>query len=224
MVNYYVWESRRRNTNEALIANFAPTKKDYNISFINGRRFPIDIPELEIIVDEDSQGLLTDDLVFRKRRCLVHSYRLIDSLKKVGVDNIDYYPCRINNLVTGRIYTSHMAANILDVIYCLDRENSELEIDDEEPGEIWSIDNMKLIEDRLGDTLIFRLGERKSTVLVHERVKQQIEKDRLSGVVFLPSDGYREYQGYAFNNPFNVIGTHDDDPNGPADRMVEDTE
>lgn len=222
MADYYVWESRRKDLSEALIASFAPTLRDHGVSFINGRRFPIQIPELEIVMDAISQGALTDDLVIRKRRCLVHSHRLMESLKKAGVDNIDYYPCRINNLVTRKIYTSHMAANILDVIYCLDRENSELDMDDEEPNEIWYIHDMKLIEARLGDALMFRLGERKSTVLVHEQVKIQVEKDGLSGVVFIPADGYREYMGYAFNNPRNVIGTHDDDPDGPADGLAQD--
>lgn len=217
--DYYVWESRRKNTGEALISSFAPTLRDHNVSFINGRRFPIDLPELEIKMDETSQGLLTDDLVIKKRRCLVHSQRLIECLNKVGVDNIDYYPCRIVNTVSGEVFASYMAANILDVIYCLDREKSDLEMDDEEPNEIWYIHNMQLIENRLGDAPIFRLGERKSTVLVHEKIKEQIIKDGLSGPVFLPANGYREYMGYAFNNPRNIIGTHDDDPDGSADQI-----
>ena len=224
MSNYYVWESRRNDMSYALIPKFAPTLKDHGVSFYRGRRFSKEIPELEIIQDEGAQGFLTDDLIIKKRRCIVHSQRLIDSLKKAGVDNIDYYPCIIHNTVTGKRYGSHMAANILDVVYCLDRDASDLEVDDEEPHEIWYIHNMKLIEDRLGGIPIFRLGERKNTVLVHEKVKHQVEKDGMTGVVFLPSDGYREYMGYAFNNPRNVIGTHDDDPDNPIDRFPEDEE
>ena len=65
---------------------------------------------------------------------------------------------------------------------------------------------------------MFRLGERRSTVIVHETVKQAIEHEGLSGPVFLPADGYREYTGSnSPRNTRNVVGTHDLDPDGPAD-------
>lgn len=219
---YYVWESRRKDMDDALIKKFAPTLRLYGVSFADGRQFPIDIPELEIKMDHDSQGRLTDDIVIQKRRCIVHSNRLVDILRSTGVDNIDYYPCRIVNEITGEIFRTHQAANILDMIYCLDKEESELEIDDEEPNEIWYINYLKLFEDRLGDVLIFRLGERPSIVIVHEIVKEAVVKAGMTGVVFLPAEGYRDYQGWAFNNPRNVIGTHDKDPEGPADLLEEE--
>lgn len=221
---YYVWESRRKNLQHALITKFAPTLRDYKVSFLVGRRFHVEIPELEILMDKDSQGELTDDLVIRKRRCLIHSNRLVDVLHSAGVDNIDYYPCRIVNEVTGEIYRTHQAANILDTIHCIDTENSDLEIDEEEPNEIWYINNLKLLDNRLGDVPMFRMGEDKSIVLVNETVKEKVEAAKITGVVFLPSDGYRDYQGYARNNPRNVIGTHDRDPEGPIDAIEEEGE
>jgi len=207
---------------EALITKFVPTMRLYGVSFAAGRRLSIDIPELEIRMDSASQGRLTDDLVIRKRRCIVHSRRLIDVLHSVEIDTIDYYHCRIVNEVTGEIFRNHQAANLLDMIFCLDQEQSELEIDDEEPNEIWYIHYLKLLEDRIGDALIFRLGERPSIVVVHQKVKEAVEKASITGVVFLPAEGYRDYQGWTFNNPRNVIGTHDDDPEGPADLLEEE--
>lgn len=227
---YFVWESRRREASQALVTAFAPTAKLHGVSFLLGRRFAKAIPELTIDLDAGSQGSLTDDLVIRRRRCLVHSWRLIDCLSRVGVDNIDYYPCALQNLVTGREVRTFLdqstgaaryyyeAANILDMIYCLDTDASELEYDDEEPNELWYIHDMKLLEDRIGNVPIFRLGEDPSIVIVDERVKDAVEASGMSGPVFLPADGYRDYQGYAFENPLNVIGTHDLDPQGPADR------
>lgn len=229
---YYIWESRRQNTGEALITKFAPTAGLYGVSFIRGRRFPEHIPELIINLDEHSQGNLTDDLVVKKRRCLVHSYRLREVLRSAGVDNIDYYPCVIENEVTrqrlatfqdpvsSETHCYYKAANILDMIYCLDRDKSELEVDEEEPDEIWYIQDLKLLEDRIGDVLMFRLGEDPSIVVVHEKIKEAVEMAGLTGVMFLPADDYRDYQGFAFDNPRNVIGTHDQDPQGPADLVA----
>lgn len=226
---YFVWESRRTSNAQALLTAFAPTAKLYGVSFIQGRRFPKDLPELVIELDQESQGTLTDDLVIKKRRCLVHSARLVDVLRSAGVDNIDYYPCKLKNSVTGRDMRTfldpatnvarhyYQAANILDMIFCLDKDGSELEYDDEEPSELWFILNMKLLEDRIGDIQMFRLGEDPSIVIVSENVKKAVESAGLTGPVFLPADGYRDYQGYAFDNPKNVIGTHDNDPHGAAD-------
>ena len=214
---YYVWETRRRSEAEVMAPSFAPTMKEHQVSFIAGRRFVRPLPELEIRFEASGEYILSDDLVIRQRRCLVHSHRLADVLRGAGVDSIDYYPCRLVNSLDGAVYRTHQAANLLDVIHCIDPEQSELEVDEEEPNEIWYINRLKLIEDRLGDSLMFRLGERRNTVIVHESIKHAVERAGLRGPVFLPVDGYREYQGYSLDNPRNVIGTHDLDPEGPID-------
>jgi hypothetical protein len=230
---YFVWESRRADPKEALITAFAPTASLYGIGFIRGRRFSTQPQELTIELYAYSLGKFTYDLLIVKRRCLVHSAKLIAVLKEAGVDNIDYYPCRLKNTVTGREIRTfrageneqpqyyYQAANILDLIHCLDTDESGLEYDDEEPNELWYIHNMKLLEDRIQDVRMFRLGEDSSIVIVDERVKDAVEKSGATGVCFIPADGYRDYQGYAFDNPRNVIGTHDDDPHGPADSEEE---
>jgi len=217
MPNYFIWESRRRDLDEALIADFPPIQKKYGVSFVIGRRFLIDLPELEVHIESEGQGVLTDDLVVFKHRCVAHSQKLRKVLRDVGVDNIDYYPLRIINVMTGEVSQSYKAANILDIIHCIDPEGSDLDIDDEDPQNIWYINRLALIQERLGDSLLFRLGERLSTVIVHRDVKEAVEGAAITGALFLPAEGYREYHGYAFNNPRNVIGTHDEDPDGPAD-------
>jgi hypothetical protein len=215
---YYVWETRRRRDNDVMVPEFPAVMKEHKVSFIAGRRFLRPLPELEIRFEARGVYHLTDDLVIRRRRCIVHSHRLAEVLRKAGVDGIDYYPCRLVNDLDGAVHRTHQAANILDVIYCLDREQSELDIDDEEPNEIWTIERLKILEDRLGDSLMFRLGERRNTVIVHQIVKDAIEREGLTGPVFLPVDGYREWPGYSLENPRNVVGTHDLDPDGPADQ------
>jgi hypothetical protein len=222
MSDYFVWETRRRSS-EALICEFPPTQKDYSVNFFIGRRFLADLPELEVVIEREELGVLTDDLVVRKHRCVAHSTRLRNVLRHVGVDNIDYYPLRIVNPITGDVHRSHEVANILDVIHCIDRENSDLDIDDEDPSHLWYINRLALLQDRLGDTLLFRLGERPWTVIVHRDIKEAVESASITGALFLPVEGYREYHGFAFNNPRNVIGTHDEDPDGPADGVKRNT-
>ena len=153
MSDYFVWETRRRDS-EALIAGFPPTPQEYGVSFFVGRRFLVDLPELELVMDRAATGALTDDLVVAKQRCIAHSNRLQRVLRAVGVDGIDYYPVRIVNPITGDVYRSHEAANILEVIYCLDREGSDLDIDDEDPTNVWYINRLALAGDRLGDALM----------------------------------------------------------------------
>lgn len=218
-LEYYVWETRRRWPDDVIAPDFAPVKRDHGVSFIQGRRIPKELPELEIRYRAGPDARVTDDLVIHRRRCLVHSEALIDTLKRAGVDSIDYFPLRLVNDQTGTVLRTHRAANLLDVVFCLDREQSELEVDDEEPNEIWSIDKMKLIDDRLGESLMFRLGEMREIVIVHESVKQAIERAGLSGPVFLPADGFREYPGESSNN---TLGTHDLDPDGAIDVLPDE--
>ena len=89
---------------------------------------------------------------------------------------------------------SYKAANIHDVIFCVDKEHSDLYVDDENPFNLWSIDRLALIEERLGDSLCFRLGERLSTVIVHRDVKEAIEAAGITGPA--SAEGYREYPGF----------------------------
>lgn len=216
MPDYFVWETRRRCASDALVSEFPPTLKKYGVSFLTGRRFLDPLPKLDV---RYGSGVPTDDLVIFKNRCLIHSHRLIKVLHDVGVDNIDYYPLHVINEMTGEVHQSYQAANILDVIFCIDKEKSDLYIDDENPYNLWFIDRLALLEERLGDSRCFRLGERLSTVIVHRDVKEAIEAAGITGPVFLPAEGYREYRGFSENNPRNVIGTHDDDPEGPADAL-----
>jgi hypothetical protein len=219
MGDYFVWESRRSDLNTALVSEFPLTFKEHGVSFLTGRRFLSPLPELEMRIPPVSDGVPTDDLVVFTWRCIGHSSRLMGVLRQAGVDNIDYHPLRIVRDMTGEVYRTHRAANILDVIFCIDREKSNLYIDDEDPYHLWFIDRLALIEERLGDALCFRLGERPSTVVVHRRVKEAVEAAGMTGPVFLPAEGYREYRGFSEDNPRNVIGTHDDDPDGPADAL-----
>ena len=134
---YYVWETRRRTEADVVAERFALTMKEHKVSFIAGRRFVRPLPELEIHFEATGEFALTDDFIIRRRRCLVHSHRLAQVLRRAGVDGIDYHPCRLVNDSTGTVYRTHQAANLLDVIFCLDFAQSDLEIDDEEPNEIW---------------------------------------------------------------------------------------
>jgi hypothetical protein len=224
MADYFVWETRRRDLNEALVSEFPDTYGEYGANFIVGRRFIAALPELEVRIRPENDGPLTDDLVILSHRCLAHSEKLKRVLRKAGVDNIDYYPLRIVRELTADVYQTHEAANILDVIFCMDREKSLLDIDEENPFNIWFIDRLALKAERLGDTLCFRLGERPWTVIVHRRVKEAIESAGITGPLFLPAEGYRESRQFEIGKPRNVVGTHDDDPDGPADLSPDEGE
>lgn len=219
---FYVWETRRRSVTEVLAPAFDPTVSKYGVSLFAGRRVSRELPELEVAFDADPQARITDDLVIHRRRCIVHSERLIDVLHGAGVKGIDHHACRLVNTRHGLVHRTHWAANLLDVIHCIDEQASQLERDDEEPTEIYSIRRLELIESRLGDVPMFRLGERRNTVIVHERIKRAVEAAGITGPRFLPASGYREWGGYATANPRNVIGTHDQDPDGPPSTRLMD--
>jgi hypothetical protein len=210
---YFVWESRRNQPENALVPELPVAE---GVSLFRGRPIPQEMPEIEIRIDASTGRGLTDDLPVFCDRCLLHSERMREALVKAGAgDSIEYHPVRIVDAETGQVDLSYRAANLLDRIYCIDREASRLTMGEEDPNDIWWIDDLRLRPDRLGDSLLFRLGEVSPVVIAHERVKLAVEEARLTGVVFLPAEGYRDFRGYGLDNPRNVMGTHDEDPDGP---------
>jgi hypothetical protein len=212
---YYVWESRVRAPGDVIVPALLP--EEVAGALLGARRIEQTLPELELPFEAPASARIGDDGIVKGWRAILHSRRLADVLRLAGVDSIDYHDCRLVNGSTGQVMRTHAIANLLDVIHCLDREASALEIDDEEPNEIWAIERLQLLDERLGDSLMFRLGEQPSIVIVHERIKQAVEAAGLVGPVFLPADGYRDYAYASGEHPAHVLGTHDRDPDGAAD-------
>lgn len=76
----------------------------------------------------------------------------------------------------------------------MDRDASD--IDEDEDGDIDSIDELVVDESIAGDMPIFRLEEMPDIILVHERFKQPIEEAGITGMQLIAPNEWDGFDGF----------------------------
>lgn len=181
---YWIWANERSSDAEARIAGVPEVVEREDLAFDRGARVSRDVPLIEILRDEDSQGVLTDNLIAPGVGGLVISARLRDTLARAGVTNIDYYPCRLTNLADGTVSDDYQVANVIGQIACVDRAASDLEMHPKRPDEIEFINSLVLDEHAIAGPLMFRLAEFQQLVVAHDQVKDACTSAGITGVKF----------------------------------------
>ena len=189
MSDYFLWETIRVNSNEAIIDD-ASAIGEYEDAILSAARqvpFP---PKFQFPLT--TPGTPADDVLVSGINAVLFSERLVNLLLDSGVDSFDFYPCRLRtNNGTSNPDTYYLIV-IRDIIYCLDKENSDLYFLYDDPGgEIdyllsVCVDEAALDKDH---DLLFRLGEGVFNVLVHSSIKDTVEKAGMTGMSFTPADG-----------------------------------
>ena len=159
-----------------------------------GRVFLKDPPVITLEGDDDSPVTLSD-VILTGFNVPILSTRAISALKEVGVNNIQYYPVNIKNPQTGELEKSYKIINVVGLISCLDRKNSIFKTFPEDDDIAW-LERYSIFEDKIISNsecndapLLFRLGEFRYHVLVHDKIKDNFEKNRITGSEFIrPED------------------------------------
>jgi hypothetical protein len=153
-----------------------------------GRRWDADLPspiEIEVEPIDDYTGPPAD--MYDGNICLM-SDAMVRALKDAGVDNIDVYPAVLKNIETGETY-SYQAVNIVGLVSAADLGRSEWESYDGDG--LFDVNFSRLEVDTAAakGALIFRLAENTGTILIHEKVRERLEKQDFPSLRFLaPGD------------------------------------
>lgn len=189
---YYVMRYDRDLTDAAMSREAPVIPGGGDFEFDNGTRITRTVPVFEFVLDADGQGRLTDLLWTTLPITL--SARFKQALDGAGVANVDYFPVRVVNRISGEVHGDYFQANILGVVDCLDEKNSRIQYFSPplpgRPPSILEIRHMVVDEGRIGGRLLFRMDRPRSICLAHEKVKEAVERAALTGVVFVPADGY----------------------------------
>lgn len=109
---------------------------------------------------------------------------LVDVLTKAGVDNVQYFRAELFDPESGKQYTNYKAFNIVGLVAAANMQKSELMgTSDSTIGDV-DFHALVLDESKLGGLLLFRLAEKISAIVVHEKIKTAIEAARIQGFVF----------------------------------------
>jgi len=169
---------------------FIELKTDFkNLLWVDGRRIPPPVPFLEFFFEPDKNtSLPLPDYVSPSAGIPLFSRALAKVFIETGVDSIEYFDASITNQSTGEC-TEYLAANILRLVECVDRERSEYSPSFGSDLLIGDFDHLEIDESKIQGERLFRLAERSLLALVHSEVKAAIEKAGLRGMTFVaPKD------------------------------------
>jgi|SRR6516164_7757069 hypothetical protein len=109
---------------------------------------------------------------------------LVQALTAAGVDNIQYFQAVLRDTVANVDHTHYKAFNIVGVVACADMEQSELMGTSD--SAMVDVDFRALVidEKKTGGMLLFRLAESVNAIVVHEKVKKQVEASGIENMVF----------------------------------------
>jgi hypothetical protein len=179
---YYVLDSTADD--EADITR-GPRLKGPLDNWMGGERWAVDVPKsLVFQIDEDDEGVM---LPFFNDVIPLMRLDLLNALRDAGVDNIDDYPAIIRETRTGREYRDYRVVNIIGAVRAADLAASDVEPSGFDGD--FDIDaffnTLELDESAAQGLLLFRLAESVATILVHARVREQIERKGIEHLEFV---------------------------------------
>lgn len=115
--------------------------------------------------------------------------RLHNALRNAGVSNIDTYAAEIVDPNTNVTYDSYVAFNIVGKVAAADLAESSIDARVPERMISMDFDSLAIDEDAARGALLFRLAESVNAIVVHERVKEQLEAAGIDTLTFIePQD------------------------------------
>jgi hypothetical protein len=125
--------------------------------------------------------------MFDEYMCLM-SAKMIDVLKKSGVDNLETYPAKLVDSTNERAY-DYFAVNIIGMVAAADLGKSDWENLDGEAKIDTAFTSLVVKPETARGLPIFRLAESTGTILVHERIKSALEAGGFKTLRFSGTSG-----------------------------------
>lgn len=128
---------------------------------------------------EAGSGVLKE--LWQVPACLM-TKRLLQTLRELGVTNIDDYETEIVDSESGKTHTDYVAFNLVGLVAATDEGNEDYDL-----GLRWC-DSLALKDKAPGDSLLFRLKESPFRIIVHQKVKDHLEAAGFDSLEFIESE------------------------------------
>jgi len=158
-----------------IFSNYVPSvveKLNESIYFRGGNIIIEPIPLPLIFTSRHSSKELPSG--FHGRCIPLMSDELIESLKKIGVSNLQCFPAEIRSSVDRSIWTNYQAVNVIGKISCADFTSSKfthiMDRPESDDLPLVAFENLKVNPNCTRDALLFRLAESPGVILIAEKV------------------------------------------------------
>jgi hypothetical protein len=169
-MNCYIQNSGAVLSNEPVLAD--------SLNLWNGgERFNLAVPTpLQYSIDEEDAGEMPP--LFDTGAHLLMREDLVTALHECGVHNLDLYEAVIVDLKSGTRFDNYRAVNIIGLIRAANMSRSvgeDIGLVNDGLVTVW-FDKLVLDESKIHNTLLFRLAESVSIIIVHELVRDFLLK------------------------------------------------
>ena len=116
--------------------------------------------------------------------------RLYKALEDAGVTNIDTYKAEIIDPKSGRTFTDYVAFNIVGKVSAADLAKSKVAPSNKDRMISMDLDSVSIDENATRGALLFRLAESVNAIVVHEKVKEQLEAAGINTLTFIEPENW----------------------------------
>ncbi|HET9985775.1 MAG TPA: hypothetical protein VFQ38_19410 [Longimicrobiales bacterium] len=149
------------------------------VSWMTGQRIAVPLrTPIEVDLDTSEGDALVP--MFNSGILLLRE-DMVAALREAGVDNLDVYDAIIHDRDTGVDHRNYKAVNIVGAVACADLGASQ-HVAHGEPVIDVDFDGLVIDESKTGGALMFRLAESINGIIVHESVKDHLER---AGIPYL---------------------------------------
>ena len=185
-MNYYILTFD--DTNNCLIEDDVPFVFE-GIS-MNLGVFYENLPRIRVKV----KGGTIPNSIPNHRRYLYFDNKILEVLESYDFSKYQSFDIDVFNEKEKKVNSSHQLINILNVVQCIDREESVLVLDEEEEEDDLNIEDilhLKLDESKIESEVIFRLGAFETLLVFREDIVKSLEDLNCTGMQFINADGYK---------------------------------
>lgn len=147
-----------------------PKNLPKGLAFIHGQMITMPVENPMVLTTNAKAGDTMID--FQDGSFPVMSKRFLDLIKASGVDNLQTFPVIIKSEKDDTIWENYFIVNILGMIACADLSRSNYH--EIMPG-FYSFNELAIHAEKANDTLLFRLQEDPTTIIMHRSVGQYIK-------------------------------------------------
>ena len=153
-----------------------------------GRRFKAPPPEpIQVTLDPESRGIM---MPMFKRGIVLFRDDMIAILEDAGVNNLEQYKVIISNTQSGEQWSNYKAVNIVGTIACADLGLSDFAAPSGTALIDADFDSLVIDESKTRGQMMFRLAECVSAILIHEKIKQSLEKAAIEHLDFIEPENW----------------------------------
>lgn len=187
---YWVWANEPTHEGEALLYGSPSIIAQCGFLFNQGLAVPAHLPLIEFNQDENSQGIMTDNLIAAGFKGLLFSTRLRKLLRFNGIHNFQEFPVLLHNRLNDTESREYALVNIIGLISCLDVENSRFKRSPTGDCPIEFIYKLVLNTSLIKNKEFFRLCEIPQILIVNNKIKVACESAQITGVRFYAPEQY----------------------------------